>query len=115
MARWRAGVLGWPMVKIRRDDHVQVMTGKDRGKSGKVLEVFPDRGRALVEGINLVKRHIRPTQENPKGGLATQERPVSVANVRRICPRCNRPTRVAMALAADGTKSRACARCKEIL
>ena len=103
------------MVKIRRDDVVTVMSGRDRGKKGKVLEVYPERQRALVEGINLVKKHARRTQENPQGGFTTQERPVSLANLRRVCPRCNRPVRVKFIVAKDGTKQRACHRCGEVL
>lgn len=103
------------MVKIRRDDVVMVMTGKDRGKKGKILQVFPEAGRALVEGINLVKKHVRRTQENPQGGFTSQERPVSVANLRRICPRCNKPVRVGFSLATDGTKQRVCKSCGEVL
>ena len=103
------------MVKIRRDDTVKVMVGKDRGKQGKVLQVFPERGRALVEGINLVKKHLKRTQDNPQGGVSAQERPVSVANLRRICPRCNRPVRIGFTVAADGAKQRVCKRCWEVL
>lgn len=103
------------MFKVRRDDQVMVMTGKDRGKKGKVLRVFPAAGRALVEGINLVKKHLRPTQDNPQGGFTTQERPVSVSNLQRICARCNRPVRVGFVLAKDGTKNRVCKRCGEVL
>lgn len=103
------------MFKVRKDDQVRVMTGKDRGKSGKVLQVYPTEGRALVEGINTVRKHVRPTQDNPQGGFTTQERPVSLANLRRVCPRCSRPVRVKFLEAADGTKSRACARCGEAL
>lgn len=101
------------MSKLRRDDQVAVMIGKDRGKTGKILRMFPEQGRALVEGINLVKRHVRPTQENPKGGFASQERPVALANLQRVCPRCRRGARMKITRAADGTASRACARCGE--
>ena len=103
------------MVKIRRDDTMKVMVGKDRGKQGKVLRVFPERGRALVEGINLVKKHLKPTQDNPQGGVSSQERPVSVANLQRICLRCNRPVRVGFTVATDGAKQRVCKRCGEVL
>lgn len=103
------------MNKLRRDDPVAVMTGKDRGKTGKILRVFPDAGRALVEGINLVKKHVRPTQDNPKGGFASQERPVALANLQRVCPRCRRGVRVGFTRAQDGTVSRVCKRCGEVL
>ena len=89
------------------------MTGKDRGKQGKILQVFPDSGRALVEGINLIKRHVRPTQEHPQGGFSSQERPIALANLQRVCPRCRRGVRVKISRAADGAGSRVCARCGE--
>jgi len=101
--------------KVRRDDVVMVMAGRDRGKRGKVLRVFPARGRAVVEGINLVKRHLRPTQDRPTGGFTSQEAPIAVANLARICPRCNRPVRVGFVRASDGTASRVCKRCGEAL
>lgn len=101
------------MEKLRRDDPVAVMTGKDRGKTGKILQVFPDKGRALVEGVNLVKKHVRPTQENPKGGFATQERPIALANLQRLCPKCRRGVRVGFSRAKDGSATRVCKRCGE--
>ncbi|OGX39394.1 MAG: 50S ribosomal protein L24 [Omnitrophica WOR_2 bacterium RIFCSPHIGHO2_02_FULL_68_15] len=103
------------MHKLRRDDPVHVMTGKDRGKTGKILRIFPEKGRALVEGINMVKRHVRPTQENPKGGIAAQERPIALSNLQRACPRCRRGVRVKVTVAADKTRSRVCGRCGEAL
>ncbi len=103
------------MVKIRRDDLVKVMTGKNRGKQGKVLRVYPETGRALVEGINMVKKHLRRTQDNPQGGFTSQESPLSLSNVRRVCPRCNRPTRIGFTVGQDGTKQRVCKRCGEVL
>ncbi|MBI4227990.1 MAG: 50S ribosomal protein L24 [Candidatus Omnitrophica bacterium] len=103
------------MQKLRRDDQVAVMAGKDRGKAGKILRVFPAQGRALVEGVNLVKKHVRPTQDNPKGGFASCERPVALATLQRVCPRCRRGVRVGFTRAADGTVSRVCKRCGEAL
>ena len=101
------------MVKIRRDDTVVVMIGKDRGKKGKVLRILEDR--VVVEGINTAKKHVRPTQDNPQGGFTTVERPVSTANLRRLCGRCNRGVRVGFSIAKDGTKQRVCKRCGEAL
>ncbi len=103
------------MVKIRRDDLVVVTTGKNRGKQGKVLHVYPATSRVLVEGINLVKKHLRRTQDNPQGGFTSQEQSVSLANVQRVCPRCNRPTRVGFVVGRDGAKQRICRRCEEVL
>ena len=101
------------MEKLRRDDQVAVMTGKDRGKTGKILRVYPAKGRALVEGINLVKKHVRPTQDNPKGGFASQERPIALSNLQRLCSRCRRGVRVGFTRGKDGAVSRVCKRCGE--
>ncbi len=71
-------------LKIRRDDMVIVLSGDDRGKTGKVLEVYPKRQRVLVEGVNLIKRAIRKTQDNPRGGIIEREAPIHVSNVMRL-------------------------------
>ena len=102
-------------MKIRKNDTVAVMTGKDRGKKGRVLQVFPQAGRLLVEGVNYRKVHHRPSQDNPKGGIVQMEGALSLSNVMLVCPRCGKPTRVGYAFLADGTKQRACKKCKEIL
>ena len=103
------------MAKIRKGDLVTVGTGKDRGKQGKVLQVFPEKGRALVEGIQRVQSHIRPTQESPKGGLVPKELPVSLSNLKPVCPKCNQGTRVGWTRTTDGAKERMCKRCSEML
>ncbi len=69
-------------LKIKRGDTVQVIAGADKGKSGKVLQVSPDAGRVLVEGVNLVKKHLRKSEENPQGGIVEQEAPVAISNVK---------------------------------
>lgn len=102
-------------MKIRKNDTIMVTTGKDRGKKGRVLQVFPDAGRILVEAVNYRKVHKRPTRDNPKGGIAQMEGPFSLSNVMLICPRCGKPTRVGHIFLADGTKQRACKKCREIL
>ena len=102
-------------MKLRREDQIVVTAGKDRGKKGRILAIYPAEGRALVEGINLVKRHVRRTQDNPQGGFANREQPISLANLARVCGRCNRPVRVGFVIAKDGTKQRVCRRCGEAL
>lgn len=103
------------MYKIKRDDIVQVIKGRDRGKKGKVLEILPDEKRALVEGINLVKKHKRRTQEAQQGGIVSIESPIAVSNLMLLCKHCNRPTRVGFMILKDGTKSRFCKACKEVI
>ena len=102
-------------MKIRKNDTVAVITGKDRGKKGRVLQVFPKKGRLLVEAINYRKVHRRATRDNPKGGIVQMEGSLSIANVMLVCPRCGKPSRVGFTFLSDGTKQRACKACREIL
>ena len=102
-------------MKIRKNDQVSVMTGKDRGKKGRVLQVFPEKGRILVEAVNYRKVHRRPTRDNPKGGIVQMEGPLSLSNVELVCPRCGRAVRVGYTFLADGTKQRICKKCRELI
>jgi large subunit ribosomal protein L24 len=102
------------MRKIRRNDNVMVTTGKDRGKSGVVREVLPKKNRVVVEGLNLIKKHQRPTQQAgvpAPGGIITKEAPLDVSNVALVCSNCARPTRVGARVRSDGVKVRVCKRC----
>jgi len=92
---------------VRKNDQVVVISGKDRGKRGRVLEVYPGKGRALVEGVNIVKRHTKPNpQRNIKGGIASKESPVHASNLMLIDPDGGLPTRVGYQFEQDGTKTR---------
>ena len=103
-------------MSIRRNDTVKVLTGRDKGKIGKVLRVFPQEGRALVEGINFIKKHTRQTKQEQKGGIIQKESPIQISNLILMCKHCSKPTRVEMKVMADGTsKARMCKKCKEIL
>lgn len=102
-------------MRIRKNDIVKILQGKDRGKKGKVLKVFPSLAKVIVEGINYTTHFLRPNQENPKGGIARYESPMRVANVQLICPKCSKPTRIGYQCMADNTKERICKRCQEIL
>lgn len=101
------------MYKIKKDDIIKVISGKDKGKTGKVINVDRELSRVLVEGINYVKKHMRRTQDNQKGGIIQMERPVSLSNVMLFCKNCNRPAKAAIAIAKDKTKARLCKRCKQ--
>src|SRR3989338_10928647 len=98
------------MARIKKGDMVTVRSGKDRGKSGKVLEVWPDRGRASVEHLNLVKHFERRSQQNPQGGIIEREGAIALAKLAPACPTCHTPARVGWSVAADGTKQRICDR-----
>lgn len=97
-------------MKIRRNDTVMVITGKDRGKRGTVVRVLPKEQRLVVEGVNLAKRHSKPTPKQPAGGIIEFAAPLAVSNVLLVCPSCSKPTRVAMKLTEAG-KVRTCKHC----
>ncbi len=90
-------------MKIRKNDMVMVIAGNARGKSGKVLKVFPERDRVIVEGVNLIKRHTRPNQKNPQGGIIQREASVHVSNVMLIDPKTSKVTRVGSQIVRDET------------
>ena len=82
-----------PRFHIRKNDHVVVLTGKDKGKTGVILEMLPHKRRATVEGIHMIKRHTRPSPQAPQGGIVEKEGTINIANLKLICPKCNAPTR----------------------
>lgn len=100
------------MLKIKRGDTVQVIKGKDSGKKGKVLFLSHESGRALVEGINLVKKHKRQTKQDQQGGIVSIEAPLNIGNIMLFCPGCNHPVRVGFTVLKDKTKTRFCKSCK---
>lgn len=93
---------------VVKNDTVKVLAGKYKGISGKVLKVFPDQNRVIVEGVNIIKRHTKPSQRNQQGGIIEKEAPIHVSNVMVICPKCNRPTRIGHSFLDDGSKARVC-------
>ncbi|HHU87701.1 MAG: 50S ribosomal protein L24 [Pelotomaculaceae bacterium] len=113
MAKKKAKAIVNPKVHVRKGDTVLVITGKNAGKRGKVLSVIPDRSRVVVEGVNVVKRHSRPTQRLPQGGILEKEAPIHSSNVMLYCGKCNTPTRVAKKILEDGEKVRICKKCGE--
>ena len=97
---------------IRKGDQVRVMSGRDRGKSGRVLGVDPAKRTITVEHAGIIKRHTRPNpQKNIKGGIVEKEGPIAISNVLLLCPACNKGTRVGHKVLADGSKQRVCRRC----
>ena len=103
------------MARIKTGDTVVVLSGKDRGKSGKVLAVFPARDRALVEHINLVTHFERRSQQHQAGGVVEREGAIAVSKLALLCPKCRRPSRISWSVAGDGGKQRICRRCREVL
>ncbi len=100
---------------IKKEDKVKVITGKDRGKIGKVLQVNRKKDRILVEKVNVVKRHTRPNAKNRQGGILESEAPVPRSNVMLMCNKCMAATRVGFKFLEDGKKVRACAKCGETI
>lgn len=103
------------MVKIRKDDLVQVISGKDKGKRGKILKVVPKENKVVIQGINIVKRHQRPIPQLREGGIIEREAPIYASKVMIVCPSCDRPTRVGAKFLEDGTKVRVCKKCGEVI
>ncbi len=102
-------------MKVAKNDIVLIRSGNFKGKRGKVLKVFPDEQRVIVEGVNLVKRHMRRSQKNPQGGIIEKEAPVHVSNVQVICPKCGKPTRIGRKILENRKRVRVCKKCNEMI
>ena len=101
---------------IRKNDNVLVITGRDRGKRGRVLRVVPTKGRVIVEGVNFVKRHTKANpQRNIKGGIVEREASLHASNVQIVCPECGAPTRIGSRRLDDGRRVRFCRKCKGVV
>ncbi len=101
--------------KIKKGDYVVVISGGDKGKKGNVLKVFPKENRVVVEGVRIVKRHVRPSQADPEGGIKQFEAPIHVSNVAHIDPKDNVPTRVGFKTLKDGSKVRVARKSGEVI
>lgn len=102
-----------PKLHIRKGDNVLILSGKDKGKKGKVIKVRPKDGKVIVEGVNIVKKHARPTPKVPQGGIREMEAPIHCSNAMVICPACHQPTRVSRRVDAEGIRRRTCKKCGE--
>jgi large subunit ribosomal protein L24 len=101
---------------IRKNDNVVVITGKDRGKRGRVLKIVAEKNRLVVEGVNIIKRHTKPNpQRNIKGGLVEREAALHASNVQIVCPECGQPTRLGKKILGDGRKVRICRKCEGVV
>jgi large subunit ribosomal protein L24 len=103
------------MYKIKRDDTVIVISGKDKGKRSKVLRVIPKDKKVIVDNVNVVKKHQRPTQKMREGGIIEQPSPIDISNVMLVCPNCDQKTRVGFKFLEDGSKVRYCKKCGEVV
>ncbi len=102
-------------LSLRKDDNVVVITGKEAGKTGKILKILAEKNRALVEKINMVKRHGRPTKANPQGGIVEKEAGIHLSNLLFYCSKCSKGVRLGIKVLKDGKKTRICKKCGEVL
>ena len=102
-------------MNVKKNDTVIVLSGKDKGKKGKVLEAMPAAGKVVVEGVNVATCHVKPKKQGDQGGILQKEAPLYACKVQRVCPKCNKPTRPAHKLLADGKKVRVCKKCGQTI
>ncbi len=100
---------------VKKDDTVFVITGKDKGKKGRIIAAYPRQNRVLVEGINMMKKHTKPSQQNPQGGIVNQEASIHVSNVMLLDPKSNKPTRIGYKVLANGQKVRVSKKSGEVI
>ncbi len=100
---------------IRRGDKVKITAGRDKGKTGKVIQVYPKKGRALVEGVNFAKKHTRRSQQNPQGGVVNQELPIQLSNLSLLDPTTGKTTRIKTQVSKDGSKQRISSKSKAVI
>ena len=98
---------------IKKEDTVRVISGKNKGAEGKVIRSYPATNRVIVEKVNMIKKHMRPTQQNPKGGISEKEAPIDASNVALVCPECGKTTRVGHVKDEKGNRVRVCKKCKK--
>jgi large subunit ribosomal protein L24 len=100
---------------VKRGDTVQVIAGKERGKSGKILKAFPAKGRVIIEHVNMIKKHTKRRSQGQGGGIIEREGTVHASNVMLVCPSCGKATRLGKKILEDGSKSRICKKCGEVV
>ena len=102
-------------LSIKKNDTVQVLTGREKGKKGRVLAVQPDKNKVIIEKINIIKKHQKPTRSNEQGGIIEKEGAIHVSNVMLVCPKCGARSKTANQAAEGGKKLRICKKCKEVI
>ncbi|MBM4146757.1 MAG: 50S ribosomal protein L24 [Nitrospira sp.] len=100
---------------IKKNDTILVITGKEKGKKGRVLSVSQLKDQLLIEKVNIIKRHMKPTRKYTQGGIIEKEAPLHISNVMLVCPKCSKPTRIGNSLLQDGRKVRMCKKCREVI
>ena len=102
-------------VHVKTGDTVKVLSGRERGKQGKVLAVIPKEGKVIIEGVNLVSKHVKPRKMGEQGGIVQAEAAMYASKVQLVCPHCSKPTRIGHEICGDGTKNRICKKCGKSL
>jgi len=102
-------------LRIKKNDTAIVLTGKNKGKSGRVLSVATEKQKVIIEGINILKKHMKPNKQYSQGGIIEKEGPIHLSNVMLVCPKCNKGTRIGNTVLDDGKKMRTCRKCKEVI
>ena len=100
---------------LKKGDSVLVISGEDKGKKGKIVSIFPKKLKAVVEGVNFLKKHIKPTEKTPQGGIVDQEGTINVTNLKLLCNKCNQPTTIKREKIKEGKRVRVCKKCGEII
>jgi len=100
---------------IKKNDTVVIITGREKGKKGRVISVFPSEDKLLIEKINIIKRHMKPSKKYTQGGIIEKEAPLHISKVMLLCPKCGKPTRIGNTVLSEGKKARACKRCREFI
>jgi len=102
-------------IAFKKGDRVLIIIGEDKGKTGKIVRIFPKKMQVIVEGVNFIKKHSKPTQKAPQGGIVTQEGALHISNIRLICNKCNKPTAIRRERIKEGKRVRVCKKCGEII
>ena|SRR3990167_151446 len=102
-------------IRVKKGDQVLILAGKDRAKRGAISEVMPGKRKVAVEGVNVLKRHLKPRGPGKPAGIVEFNAPLDLSNVMVVCPKCDQPTRIGMRVLADGSKMRACKKCGEVM
>jgi len=102
-------------VNFKKGDNVLVISGDDKGKSGKIVSIFPRKMKVIIEGVNFLKKHNKPTQKVPQGGVIEKEGTLNISNIKLICNKCNKPTNIKRERTKEGKRVRVCKKCGEII
>ena len=113
--RGRNSDLAENKINLKKGDTVLIISGEDKRKKGKIVSIFPKKKEAIVEGVNFLKKHVKPTQKVPQGGIVKQEGVIHISNIRLICNKCNKPTAVKREKIKEGKTIRICNKCGEII